>query len=293
MLGLAPSSPKHRCFWYVFRTMCKFHVPIADAPSGSINGGMIPNPVMGTSGTSASISTLIGRTGRHGPQSSSDRQLMKQQILKQQRMLLFLRHCAKCSDPSCQYKDNCKVGKDLWQHIMACINPSCKHPRCVHSRELLRHYQSCQQDNCPICGPVKEFVKKNSQQTPNNGQHPQQGGLIQQSASGGSQHGVHRSRSGADASRMHPSAALAQHVKMDPGIMPHPSQSASRGATRPPPLPTEQPPLKRPNLGSNKALVRSHHLLCSEQGSIECWHNHHRARRCRNPDTGQSTILET
>lgn len=55
----------------------------------------------------------------------------KQQILKQQRWLLFLRHCARCQlqEGQCQYGRNCTVAKQLWQHLVHCKETSCEFPR--------------------------------------------------------------------------------------------------------------------------------------------------------------------
>eukprot|EP00892_Ulva_mutabilis_P008613 jgi/Ulvmu1/6123/UM027_0101.1 len=84
---------------------------------------------------------------------------VRQQISRHQRMLLFLRHCAKCTDPvSCRYSWRCESGKELWQHIFSCSNPRCTFQNCVQARELLRHYQKCHDPGCPICGPVREFL---------------------------------------------------------------------------------------------------------------------------------------
>ena len=56
----------------------------------------------------------------------------KQQILKQQRWLLFLRHCARCQlgEGQCQYGSNCAVAKELWNHLMVCKQLNCNFPRC-------------------------------------------------------------------------------------------------------------------------------------------------------------------
>lgn len=84
---------------------------------------------------------------------------MQQQVARHQRVLLFLRHCAKCTDPSrCSYGSKCQIGKQLWSHIFHCSNPHCTYRNCVYSRELLRHYQKCVDKNCPICGPVRAYV---------------------------------------------------------------------------------------------------------------------------------------
>lgn len=55
----------------------------------------------------------------------------KQQILKQQRWLLFLRHCARCTLPEgqCQYGRNCTVAKQLWNHLVHCKDQECSYAR--------------------------------------------------------------------------------------------------------------------------------------------------------------------
>jgi E1A/CREB-binding protein len=81
------------------------------------------------------------------PGTDAQQQRMRMQyVQKQQRWLLFLRHCAKCTqnEESCQYKRNCRIGKELWHHILTCTDPQCKFARCVGSRDLLKHHQKCQ-----------------------------------------------------------------------------------------------------------------------------------------------------
>lgn len=60
----------------------------------------------------------------------------KQQILKQQRWLLFLRHCARCqlAEGQCQYGRNCTVAKQLWQHLVNCKEANCGYPRWAEGR---------------------------------------------------------------------------------------------------------------------------------------------------------------
>ena len=94
----------------------------------------------------------------HSPAHQSQ-PFMQQQIQRHQRILLFLRHCAKCTDPArCVYGTRCHSGKQLWTHIFQCSNQHCTYRNCVFSRELLRHYQKCVDKSCPICGPVRSYV---------------------------------------------------------------------------------------------------------------------------------------
>jgi E1A/CREB-binding protein len=66
-------------------------------------------------------------------------------IQKQQRWLLFLRHCAKCQldETECQFSRGCGVGTELWTHILQCNNPACTVPRCTSNKDLLKHHQHC------------------------------------------------------------------------------------------------------------------------------------------------------
>ena len=58
-------------------------------------------------------------------------QIKKAYIVKQQRWLLFLRHASKCQAPEgkCQLTQQCHVAKDLWKHVLQCLNPRCEYPR--------------------------------------------------------------------------------------------------------------------------------------------------------------------
>ena len=87
-------------------------------------------------------------------------------VTKQQRWLLFLRHCAKCrqSEEDCSLKTQCKFGKQLWHHILHCANGDCEFPRCTNSKDLLKHHQKCQDVTCQICVPVKDYVRRTRQQ---------------------------------------------------------------------------------------------------------------------------------
>ena len=73
---------------------------------------------------------------------AKQRQKKHEFILKQQRWLLFLRHCAKCQYPDgqCNYGSSCAVAKQLWQHILGCSDARCEYPRCCICLTL---YVSC------------------------------------------------------------------------------------------------------------------------------------------------------
>lgn len=139
-------------------------VPVAPSgthiPPNTFANSVPPNRHLGGQGPPQGVITMDPRqpSGVEG-QDAAQRQ---HYIQKQQRWLLFLRHCAKCqqTEDQCQFKDSCKVGKDLWKHILGCQETSCPYPRCGNSRDLLKHHQKCLNAECPICTPVKEYVKK-------------------------------------------------------------------------------------------------------------------------------------
>jgi hypothetical protein len=133
-----------------------------------------PPPAPQFHGTGPHASALHSRGGAPAPrtdppmfhsqaQAQPAQPSVQQQIARHQQILLFLRHCAKCTDPSrCQHSARCQSGKQLWSHIFQCSNQHCTYRNCVYSRELLRHYQKCVDKACPICGPVRLYVANDS-----------------------------------------------------------------------------------------------------------------------------------
>jgi len=120
-------------------------------PGGAAQGGM-PGQ-----GQGHEQSTPNGMTEEH---------IKKAYIVKQQRWLLFLRHASKCqaAEGACQYTPHCHVAKSLWEHVLKCVNPTCQYPRCLASRELLKHHQNCKDARCPVCGPVRSAMLKQRSQ---------------------------------------------------------------------------------------------------------------------------------
>merc|ERR1719478_90561 len=96
----------------------------------------------------------------------TEEHIKKAYIVKQQRWLLFLRHASKCqaAEGQCQYTPHCHVAKSLWEHVLKCTNSQCQYPRCLASRELLKHHQNCKDARCPVCGPVRSAMLKQRSQ---------------------------------------------------------------------------------------------------------------------------------
>ena len=95
---------------------------------------------------------------------------------KQQRLLL-LHHSAKCpaEDGRCTVTPHCTDMKRLWRHMEGCRDNSCRVSHCFSSRAILSHYRKCKDPSCPICGPVRETVRRSRQSGSTSSQIPQQG----------------------------------------------------------------------------------------------------------------------
>lgn len=121
---------------------------------------------MGHPGQHQGMPQMPGDAGGQNPQGLTEEHIKKAYIVKQQRWLLFLRHASKCSaaEGQCQYTPHCHVAKSLWEHVLKCVNPACQYPRCLASRELLKHHQNCKDARCPVCGPVRSAMLKQRSQ---------------------------------------------------------------------------------------------------------------------------------
>ena len=53
------------------------------------------------------------------------------------------------------------VARKLWDHVLVCKTAGCVYPRCIVTRELLKHYHHCKDENCPVCEPVKAVIRVN------------------------------------------------------------------------------------------------------------------------------------
>ncbi|KAH9307664.1 hypothetical protein KI387_035575, partial [Taxus chinensis] len=123
---------------------------------------VLGNSIAATASTATSQSrfgTAGGASGNIQPSVNGEQQ--KMQYCKQQMWLLFLRHASRCRVPEGQCRTpNCIVGQELWTHVTTCRDTRCLYPRCRGSRKLLVHHQQCQNNCCPVCGPVRQFLIK-------------------------------------------------------------------------------------------------------------------------------------
>ncbi|XP_041993382.1 histone acetyltransferase HAC1-like isoform X2 [Salvia splendens] len=86
--------------------------------------------------------------------------IREKQFKNQQRWLLFLRHARRCHflEGKCP-EPNCLTAQKLLKHIGSCNNFSCSYPRCRVTWDLVNHHRRCQDSNCPVCIPVKNFMQ--------------------------------------------------------------------------------------------------------------------------------------
>ncbi|KAJ8565309.1 hypothetical protein K7X08_007885 [Anisodus acutangulus] len=84
----------------------------------------------------------------------------EQQYFNQQKWLLFLTHARGCSAPEGKCAEqNCIKAQKLVKHMERCITFECQYPRCPVTRVLINHYRRCRDLNCPVCIPVRKFVR--------------------------------------------------------------------------------------------------------------------------------------
>ena len=116
------------------------------------------NPLMASSNNPSGPTSSAA-----GISTGSDADYRKQVLRQQQQRLLLLRHASKCPHEKCPVTTHCESMKILWRHIMTCKEVECKVAHCVSSRYVLSHYSKCRESTCPVCGPVREAIKRNSE----------------------------------------------------------------------------------------------------------------------------------
>ncbi|KAJ8574268.1 hypothetical protein K7X08_026073 [Anisodus acutangulus] len=84
----------------------------------------------------------------------------ERQYYNQQKWLLFLTHARGCSAPEGKCAEqNCIKAQKLVKHMDRCSTFECQYPRCPATRVLINHYRRCRDLNCPVCIPVRKFVR--------------------------------------------------------------------------------------------------------------------------------------
>ncbi|KAF5193838.1 Histone acetyltransferase hac1 [Thalictrum thalictroides] len=119
-----------------------------DEAHQSLNGSITSQ----TSASGLNIASPTSNAAGLGPRKSSH--------IQERRWLLFLYHARGCSAPEGKCLEaTCINAQQLWKHMVACNSYKCQYPRCCQSRMLIQHYRKCQQPDCPICIPVRHYIK--------------------------------------------------------------------------------------------------------------------------------------
>lgn len=83
--------------------------------------------------------------------------MQNQNVTTVKQWLFNLRHAALCDGVICSQSESCEALRLLLSHMRSCsAGRRCTHPSCWETKELLRHYQWCNNPACNWCLPVRE-----------------------------------------------------------------------------------------------------------------------------------------
>ncbi|KMS97152.1 hypothetical protein BVRB_7g178170 isoform A [Beta vulgaris subsp. vulgaris] len=95
-----------------------------------------------------------------GGGSCSSGNFRERQFKNQQRWLLFLRHARWCRAPAGKCPERtCPDAQKLLKHIDGCSTSSCTYRGCSATKTLLVHHKHCRDPTCPVCIPVRNFIR--------------------------------------------------------------------------------------------------------------------------------------
>lgn len=85
----------------------------------------------------------------------------EQQYYDQVKFLLFLHHARKCLAPKgkCQAAPHCEKAQELLKHVDVCTEEKCNFSRCQGSKPLINHSKACRVADCPVCVPVRRYIR--------------------------------------------------------------------------------------------------------------------------------------
>lgn len=138
------------------------------SPSQSMRGSLPKNgdsmrSMPSGSSVMSSKDLSMGGSTRPGSRNRNDPEYQK--IRHKQQRLLLLRHASRCphEGSTCDITPHCFNMKKLWSHISRCKDQRCAMQHCLSSRYVLSHYRRCKDPHCPVCGPVRDTIRKSSQ----------------------------------------------------------------------------------------------------------------------------------
>ncbi|KAG6725851.1 hypothetical protein I3842_02G051400 [Carya illinoinensis] len=107
--------------------------------------------------------TAADRSTAEPPKLSASRSgtlNLEQMYKNQQKWLLFLQHARVCTYPKGKCPaHHCITAQELLSHINKCSVALCPNSRCRHTKGLLEHHKTCKNPSCPVCVPVKKYIR--------------------------------------------------------------------------------------------------------------------------------------
>ncbi len=103
--------------------------------------------------------------------TSAESYLRDQAILEFQNRLVLLHHAANCpfsngtAPKTCRGFPSCFEMVQLLKHVNNCELLDCAVPHCVSTRYLLTHSKTCVKEECIICKPLKESIKRKNERS--------------------------------------------------------------------------------------------------------------------------------
>ncbi|KAL8474236.1 hypothetical protein ACS0TY_030894 [Phlomoides rotata] len=133
-----------------------FHHRLIGQDGAQLNNLSSEESVIGHSDTSKSAEPLNTSNTISRPNILT----REKQFRNQQRWLLFLRHAGRCPAPEGKCPDpHCLPAQKLLKHIHCCTLFQCTFPKCQLTKALVNHHKRCREASCPVCIPVKNFVR--------------------------------------------------------------------------------------------------------------------------------------
>ncbi len=117
----------------------------------NININIIPNICQ----SDTQVCRPVSASPSHSPADSTIVRRYDRNLRAKQQRLLILCHCATCTRPNCKIRASHAL---LLKHMSTCKTLNCNHRHCSSSRRILIHFQSCKDERCEKCFPLRAML---------------------------------------------------------------------------------------------------------------------------------------